>query len=116
MKLGQLVIHQRSQLDCLALGRRAPFPLHPELRAVLVGSGLRLGELGAEHVHQLTQHHGFPGRLSDRLYGCLYARLYGRMNGCGRLLAFRKLDQGTPIVPALVAPTQAACSLPGGFG
>jgi hypothetical protein len=123
-KLSQLVVHQRPQLNHLALGHCAPFPLRPELRAVLVGQGFRPGELGSEHAHQFAQHHGFPSRLSDRLYGCLYgclygwlnARLYGRMNGRGRLLAFRKLDQGPPVVPALVTPAQASRPLPGGFG
>ena len=115
-KLGQLAVHQRPQLDHLAFGRCASFPLRPELRAVLVGQGLCPGELGPEHAHQLAQHHGFPGRLSDRLYGWLNARLYSRMNGCAWLLVLRKLDQGPPVVPALVAPAQASRSLPGCFG
>ena len=119
-KLGQLAVHQRPQLDHLALGRRASFPLRPELRAILVGQGLRPSELGSEHAHQLAQRRGFPGRLSDRLYGCLYgwlnARLYGRTNGRGRLLALRKLDQGSPVVPALVTPMQASRPLPGRLG
>lgn len=58
--------------------------------------------------------------MSDRLYGCLYGRLnaclYGWTNRRGRLLVFRKLDQGPPVVPALVSPAQASRPLPRGFG
>ncbi len=115
-KLGQLVVYQRPQLDHLALSCCTPFPLHPELRAILVGPTLCFGELGSEHIHQLAQHHGFPARLYGCLYGRLNARLYGRTNGRGRLLAFRKLDQSSPVIPALVAPMQASRPLPGRFG
>ena len=106
-KLGQLVIHQRPQLDHLVFDRCAPFPLHPELYAVLVSPHLRLGELGPEYIHQLAQRCGFPVRLYGRLSDRLYARLYGQMNGRAWLLALWKLDQGPPIVPALVTPAQA---------
>ncbi len=115
-KLGQFVIHQHPQLNYLAFGRCAPFPFQLELCAVLVGPGLRLSKLGPEHVHQFAQRYGFPGRLSDRLYGWLNTRLHGRMNGRARLLALWKLDQGPPVIPALVTPVQASCPLPGRFG